>query len=257
MASLIVADAGSGRSHDLIAAGVALLVAAVAVVVVDRLLVRRAGAVAARLGGGELSQAAETRLRFLRRSIDAAIILVGVAIALSNVTALGRVAQAVLASSAIAAAVIGFAARQTLANAIAGLMLAVAQPLRIGDVVTFEEHTGIVEDIGLTYTWLRTSSDARIIVPNERLATGVLRNDTIVVPTVAVEASIWVHRDTEPVGAVDRLRGRLGDSVAVGLAETTPEGARVLLAGPAAAPTERAAAESALREAALRALREG
>jgi small-conductance mechanosensitive channel len=48
----------------------------------------------------------------------------------------------VLASSAIAAAVVGFASRQVLANAIAGMVLAVTQPLRIGDLVTFEGENG-------------------------------------------------------------------------------------------------------------------
>jgi small-conductance mechanosensitive channel len=53
----------------------------------------------------------------------------------------------VLASSAIAAAIVGFAARQTIANAIAGVILAITQPLRIGDHVTFEGESGVVEDV--------------------------------------------------------------------------------------------------------------
>ena len=88
-------------------------------------------------------------------------------------------AATVLASGAITAAVVGFAARQTLANAMAGILLAVTQPIRIGDLVTFEGETGTVEDVGLTYTWLRTGADARLLVPNERLAGGILRNDSI------------------------------------------------------------------------------
>ena len=90
---------------------------------------------------------------------------------------------AVLASSAIAAAVVGFAARQVLANAIAGLQIAITQPVRVGDQVTFEGEKGTVEDLRLTYTWLRTGTDARVIIPNERLAAGVLRNDSILRPT--------------------------------------------------------------------------
>ena len=69
------------------------------------------------------------------------IIVIGVSIALSQFTGLSRIAGSVLASGALAAAVIGFAARQTLANLVAGIMLALAQPLRVGDWVTFEEHS--------------------------------------------------------------------------------------------------------------------
>ena len=107
-----------------------------------------------------------------------------------------------LASSAIAAAVVGFASRQVLANAIAGMVLAVTQPLRIGDLVTFEGETGTVEDVSLTYTWLRTGSDARLIIPNERLAAGVLRNDSIRSPTVALEVSAWLAPDADETAAL-------------------------------------------------------
>ena len=59
----------------------------------------------------------------------------------------------------------GSPSRQVLANAIAGIVLAVTQPLRIGDLVTFEGETGHVEDVSLTYTWLRTGTDARLSSP--------------------------------------------------------------------------------------------
>ena len=63
------------------------------------------------LGGTELSPMLDTRLRFLRRAVEAAIIVVGLALALAQFTSLDRLAATVLASSAIAAAVVGFAAR--------------------------------------------------------------------------------------------------------------------------------------------------
>jgi small-conductance mechanosensitive channel len=171
-------------------------------------------------------------------------------VALSQFTALDRVAGTVLASSAIAAAVLGFAARTTLANAVAGLLLAVTQPLRIGDSVTFEGETGVVEDVALTYTWLRTGADARVIIPNERLAGGILRNDSIISSTVAVEASVWVKES--PAEAVDRLRAALPGH-AIRVAECTADATRILLIGDPVAPADRARAEAELREAALRA----
>jgi small-conductance mechanosensitive channel len=204
-------------------------------------------------GGEGLSRDAATRLRFARRAVEVAIILIALAIALSQFDSLDRVGRTLLASSAITAAIVGFAARQTLANAVAGIMLAIAQPIRIGDLVTFEGETGTVEDVGLTYTWLRTGADARILVPNERLAGGIVRNDSIRSPTVATEVSIWLAADADETRALEAVaaagaRGRV--------AEVTHEGIRLLVMGDPSPPSERLAREGDLRAAALRALRE-
>jgi small-conductance mechanosensitive channel len=251
----IVADASFGRYDSEVKAALSLVLALATAWLVNRSLLAYGRTIAARVAGGELSPVADTRLRFLRRVIDAVIVLVGVATALSQFTALGRLADTVLASSAIAAAIVGFAARQTIANAIAGLILAITQPLRIGDHVTFEGESGVVEDVRLTSTWLRTAADARIIVPNERLAAGVLRNDSIGEKDVPVEASLWLHRDQDVVAAMDALRAGL-DEVSVSVAETSSEATRLLLSGPPASPARRAAREGELREAGLRTLRE-
>jgi small conductance mechanosensitive channel len=161
----------------------------------------------------------------------------------------------VLASSAIAAAVVGFAARQMLANAIAGMVLAVTQPLRIGDLVTFEGETGTVEDVTLTYTWLRTGADARLIIPNERLAAGILRNDSIRSDVVALEVSVWLAPDADETAALGALAD-VEDARVARIAEVTDAGIRLLVAGPPVAPGERIEREGRLRAAALRALRE-
>lgn len=243
--SLIVAEADTwlGRhDHELIA--IAIVVATLVLLAVeDRVLKGRIGAVA------------DTRLRFLRRLIAATIALIGVSIALSQFAALDKVAATLLTSSAIAAAVIGFAARQTLANAIAGLLLAITQPLRIGDLVTIEGETGTVQDVRLTYTWLRTAADSRVIVPNERLAASILRNDSIGSPTVVVEVSAWIAHADDETAALATLKTALPDAQ-VRVAEITADGTRVAVSGGPAAPEQRAAAESDLRVAVLRALRE-
>jgi small conductance mechanosensitive channel len=215
----------------------------------------RARELATAMAGGELSPVVDTRLRFLRRMVQAIIVIIGVALALAQVSELDRLVGTVLASSAIAAAVIGFAARQVLANAIAGMVIAITQPLRIGDLVTFEEQTGTVEDISLTYTWLRMSSQARLIIPNERLAAGVLRNDSIRSQTVALEVSVWLAPDADETRALEVL-SELDDARSVLVAEVTEAGVRVLVAGPPGAPADRLAGEASLRRDALAALRE-
>jgi small-conductance mechanosensitive channel len=181
--------------------------------------------------------------------------LIVISLAVAQFTELHRLASTILASSAIAAAVIGFAARQVLANAIAGVVIAITQPIRIGDLVTFEDQTGTVEDISLTYTWLRMGSEARLIIPNERLAAGVLRNDSIRSATVALEVRLWLHPGADEARALEVLR-EIDDVTAARIADVTETGIQVLVAGPPVAPTDRLAREAELRARTLGALRE-
>jgi small conductance mechanosensitive channel len=253
MAGLIVAAESSAERY--ITAGLTLLAALVLVVIVHRTMRGRAQRFAEALGGPDRSPVVDTRLLFLRRVVEAAIIVVGLALAIAQFTSLDRLASTVLASSAIAAAVVGFAARQVLANAIAGMVLAVTQPLRIGDLVTFEGETGTVEDVSLTYTWLRTGADARLIIPNERLASGILRNDSIRSPVVALEVSAWLAPDVDEGAALAAVEA-LGDDYSARIAEVADTGIRLQVSGPPVAPSERLEREAELRALTLRALRE-
>jgi small conductance mechanosensitive channel len=134
-------------------------------------------------------------------------------------------------------------------------VLAVTQPLRIGDLVTFEGETGTVEDVTLTYTWLRTGADARLIIPNERLAAGMLRNDSIRSDVVALEVSVWLTPDADESAALAALAD-VEDARSARIAEVTDTGIRIQVAGPPVAPAERIEREGRLRAAALRVLRE-
>ncbi len=87
----------------------------------------------------QVSRSTKTRLRILRRLILVAILLVLAAIALSQFTELKRLATGILASTAVIGLIIGFAAQHTIGNMVAGVQLAVTQPIRIGDRIGFEE----------------------------------------------------------------------------------------------------------------------
>ena len=89
------------------------------------------------------------------------------------------VAGGLLASTAVIGVVIGFAAQRTLGNFIAGLMIAMTQPVRLGDRVTYAGQDGIVEEIALMYTFIRADDGARLVVPNEKLASDTILNSTI------------------------------------------------------------------------------
>lgn len=91
-------------------------------------------------------------------------------------TELKRLATGVLASTALVVAVVGFAAQRTLANMIAGIQIAVSQPIRIGDRVEFEDCEGRVTDITLSYTYLDPGDGSSIVIPNQLLVEGMVHN---------------------------------------------------------------------------------
>jgi small-conductance mechanosensitive channel len=98
------------------------------------------------------------------------------AIALAQFTELEKLATGILASTAVLAAIIGFAAQHTIANMVAGVQLAVAQPIKIGDQIEFEEVSGRVVDITLSYTYVNPGDDSSVVIPNQLLVEGVVHN---------------------------------------------------------------------------------
>jgi small conductance mechanosensitive channel len=126
----------------------------------------------------QVSRSTKTRLRFLRRLAILVAILVVAAIAVAQFTELQKLAAGILASTAVLAAIIGFAAQHTIANMVAGVQLAVAQPIKIGDLVEFEEVTGRVTDITLSYTYLDPGDGSSVVIPNQLLVEGIVHNQS-------------------------------------------------------------------------------
>jgi small-conductance mechanosensitive channel len=124
----------------------------------------------------QVSRSTKTRLRFLRRLVILIVFLVLVAIALSQFTELKRLATGILASTAVLAAIIGFAAQHTIGNMVAGVQLAVSQPIKIGDRIVFEEVNGRVTDITLSYTYVNPGDGTTVVIPNQMLVDGIIHN---------------------------------------------------------------------------------
>ena len=118
----------------------------------------------------------KTRLRVLRRLILVIAFLVVAAIALSQFTELKRLATGILASTAVIGLIVGFAAQHTIANMVAGVQLAVTQPIKIGDRISFEEVSGRVTDISLSYTYVDPGDGTAIVIPNQMLVDGIVHN---------------------------------------------------------------------------------
>ena len=238
-----------------ISAAITLVVTIAVAFVVDRLVLARAKHVAERFAEDGVSRATQTRLQVVRRLVFVIILAIGIALALSQFGSIRRLATGILASGALLGLIVGFAARQSIANFVAGILVAITQPIRIGDRVTFDEETGRVDDVTLTFTYIDTGDGRLMVVPNEQIVTGVLFNHSTGDQSAPVTASVWLPPDADLRRARDALEAAGAASVTV--AETSPEGVRVEV-GTAreAGRTRTGGEEAALRERALRALRE-
>jgi small conductance mechanosensitive channel len=176
-----------------------VVVVLIATSVVARLIDRRI----ARL---QLAPEAMTRYRVVRRSVTTVIMFVGLLSALLVIPQVRAVAGGLLASSAVIGIVVGFASQRTLGNFVAGLLIALTQPLRLGDEVVVEDSEGIVEEIGLIYTFVRTENGDRLVIPNEKLASDTIRNSTIRSREKVAEISLQVPLGRDLGAVVDRLR---------------------------------------------------
>src|SRR5215472_17236250 len=181
--------------HRIVIDAVVLLVVTLLARLVDWWLSRR-----------EVAPEVETRYRVLRRAITTVIIAVGLFSALLVIPQVRAVAGALLASTAILGVIIGLASQQTLGNFIAGLLIATTQPVRIGDRVSYAGETGVVEEIGLTYTFIRTIDRRRLVVPNSKLASDPIVNASIRSRETFAEVSVPVPLATDLDGAVEALR---------------------------------------------------
>lgn len=117
-----------------------------------------------------------TYLSIFRRIFIFAMILGGFWIGLSEFTNIEGLGKTLLTSAGIAGAVIGIAAQPILGNIIAGVLVAVTQPVRIGDTVMLEGNWSTIEDLGYTYAVLLTWDERRLIVPMRYFVTEVLEN---------------------------------------------------------------------------------
>jgi small conductance mechanosensitive channel len=190
----------AGGLWAIVGFGAGLLVTYLTVHIVDVIAQRYFAALAHR------EPALETVYRFLRRVLLLSIVVLGVAISTyaNFPTAAGALTSLILAAGFLSI-VVGLAAQSTLSNIIAGAMVSLSQPFKIGDAVVFPYPNGdwcIVEDIRLNFTVLRTWDLRRLMVPNALFQTNVLVNYTAVDPTMLVIVYVVVTYEAD----LDRAR---------------------------------------------------
>src|SRR3954471_18455350 len=179
----------------LVIVAVVMLITTVVARLIDRRIARKS-----------LAPETMTRYRVVRRSVTATILFIGLLSALLVIPQVRAVAGGLLASSAVLGIVVGFASQRTLGNFVAGLLIAFTQPVRLGDQVVIDGTGGIVEEIGLIYTFVRIENGDRLVIPNEKLASDTIRNSTIRSREKVAEISIQVPLGRDVGAVVDRLR---------------------------------------------------
>ncbi len=124
----------------------------------------------------------KTHLVFIRHLLTGLIYFTGFASAAMQIPGFENAVVSILASSGIFALVVGFASQQAFSNIISGLFISMFKPFRIGDRVSFinKNTSGVVEDITLRHTVVRTFENKMIIIPNSLINTEIIENSNII-----------------------------------------------------------------------------
>lgn len=117
-----------------------------------------------------------TYLSVFRRVFIFVMIIGSVWIGLSEFVNIEGLGKTLLTSAGILSIVIGIAAQPTLGNIVAGIQIAITQPIRIGDTIMYDGNWSTVEDLGYTYATIKTWDERRLFVPMRYFVTETVEN---------------------------------------------------------------------------------
>lgn len=145
-----------------------------------------------------------TTLSILRRVVVLSVALIGAMATVTTVfpQAIGMITSLFVAAG-FASIIVGLAAQSSLSNVVAGILISISQPFRIGDAVMFRNEYCYVEDMRLVHTVLRTWDNRRLVIPNSVLQSEVLTNYSIVDPSVLVPVYVQVSYNSDLKKAMD------------------------------------------------------
>jgi len=129
-----------------------------------------------------------TQIRVLRRVITVVLAVLGISAVLISFEPVRQLGTTILASAGVLGIVLGIAAQRTLGLVIAGLQVALAQPIRIDDVVIVENEWGRIEEITLTFVVVKIWDQRRLVVPITYFIEQPFQN--------------WTRRTAELIGTV-------------------------------------------------------
>ena len=134
----------------------------------------------------------QTQAKVLTRTLSVIVIILGAAGILTTFPSVQQIGTSLLASAGLAGLVVGFAAQPVLGNLIAGLQIAITQPIRLDDVVIIENEWGRIEEITGTYIVVRIWDSRRLVVPLRWIIDNPFQNWTRHTASLIGSVFFWV-----------------------------------------------------------------
>ncbi len=147
-------------------------------------------------------RARRTWVAILGRTAKIAILIVTVSLILFNIPGVRQVGVTLMASAGLAALAVGAAAQPALKSLIAGVQMALTQPLRLGDMVKIDGQAGRVEEIRMSFVTVRTWDERLLVVPTTRFLENPFENWSRV--SEKLTGPVFLHLD--PVAEIGALR---------------------------------------------------
>ncbi len=144
----------------------------------------------------------KTRLAVLSRIATFAIIVITVGLMLFSIPSVRAIGTTMLASAGLAALAIGAAAQPTLKSLIAGLQVALTEPMRIGDLVKVDGEVGRVEEMRMSFVTVRTWDERVVIIPTSRFLDDSFENWSK--HNEELTGPVFLHLD--PIADVEPIR---------------------------------------------------
>jgi len=135
-----------------------------------------------------LARRIQTQTQVLTQSLSVLVLILGTAGILMTFPSVRQFGASLLASAGLAGLVAGFAARPVLGNMIAGIQIAITQPIRLDDVVIIENEWGRIEEITGSYVVVRIWDSRRLVVPLQWIIENPFQN--------------WTRQTSELIGTV-------------------------------------------------------
>jgi small-conductance mechanosensitive channel len=148
---------------------------------------------------------AKTKFQLIQQVLNFLIIIGAVSAILMTFPGIRNIGSTLLASAGVVGLILGFAAQKSLGTIFAGIQIAIAQPIRLDDVVVVEGEFGTIGEISLTYVVLNTWDGRRIMVPINYFLENSFENWTRISPEVVGKVKLNVDF-TLPV---DEIRDRV------------------------------------------------
>ena len=149
-----------------------------------------------------------TQVHILKRAVQTLIVIITTASALMTFEVVRQFGVSLFASAGLAGIVVGLAARPVLSNLIAGVQIAMTQPIRIDDAVVVENEWGRIEEITATYVVVKLWDWRRLIVPLSHFMEQPFQNWTR--ENASLIGTVLIYTDyTVPVDAVREAAYRI------------------------------------------------